>query len=140
MSELRERLMARIPDAWGKWVSCDSGWDWILEDLDSKISYIDPNYQIHQIKEKFGTLRFYCSSVKGSVADSIIMDLTRVAEELSAKTCERCGNSSAHSNTKLGFKIDSTVGLRVNGGWYQTLCKTCGDKEGFILDSDLEEF
>lgn len=36
------------------------GWVPIIEQLDKDISALDPDYQIMQVKEKFGTLRFYC--------------------------------------------------------------------------------
>lgn len=134
MSEIRKTLINRIPAEWGRYISCDSGWDWILEDLEIKISYIDPSYQIHQVKEKYGTLRFYCSSEKDPTANQIISDLTRIAEELSSKTCELCGNSSARSNKERGYQFDGTVALRYNGGCYKTLCKTCGDSNNFVLE------
>ncbi len=57
--ELLERLMARIPPGWGRWVDCGPGWYPILAELDEKLSDLIPRYEIHQIKEKYGTLRFY---------------------------------------------------------------------------------
>lgn len=37
------------------------GWMPIVDKLHEDIKALDPNYSISQIKEKFGTLRFYCS-------------------------------------------------------------------------------
>jgi hypothetical protein len=54
-----------------------------------------------QIKEKFGTLRFYC--VGGDDYTQGVLDL---AERMSGVTCERCG---APGETR-------------NGGWIRTLC------------------
>ena len=38
------------------------GWKNLIKELDSKMSAIDPDYTIEQIKEKFGGLRYYFSS------------------------------------------------------------------------------
>lgn len=54
-----------------------------------------------QVKEKFGTLRFYYSG-----GDSEVSGMVRMAETMSALTCETCG-SPGHTR---------------NGGWIRTLC------------------
>jgi hypothetical protein len=56
-----------------------------------------------QVKEKFGTLRFYYNG-----GDDFIDGLERMAESMSAVTCEECGNP----------------GTRTTGGWIRTLCET----------------
>lgn len=56
-----ERMLRRIPDGWGRWVRCDAGWYPLLVELDLEIAALLPEYEIHQMKEKFGTLRFYWS-------------------------------------------------------------------------------
>ena len=57
--ESLEKMLARIPNGWGKWIDCGPGWFPIITELDEKLSAMIPNYEIHQIKEKYGTLRFY---------------------------------------------------------------------------------
>lgn len=52
-------ILDRIPRGWGKWISLDAGWYPLIVDLNSKLAALDPDYEIHQVKEKFGTLRFY---------------------------------------------------------------------------------
>lgn len=54
-----------------------------------------------QVKEKFGTLRFYMSSETDSISNAILE-----AERRSAVTCEVCGES----------------GKLRGGGWVSTLC------------------
>ena len=54
-----EQVLRRIPDGWGRWISCDAGWYPIIVALDEQISSIAPGYEVHQVKEKYGTLRFY---------------------------------------------------------------------------------
>ena len=60
-----------------------------------------PQVTLDQIKEKFGTLRFYYTG-----GDDIIDGMVRMAESMSAVTCETCGN----------------LGQQRGGGWIRTLC------------------
>ena len=55
-----------------------------------------------QIKEKFGTLRFYYQG-----GDDYIRGLDSMAESMSARICEDCGKP----------------GKRTSGGWIRTLCE-----------------
>ena len=55
-------ILGRIPDGWGRWIGCGKGWYPIIVRLDAEISKLVPGYEIHQVKEKYGTLRFYCGS------------------------------------------------------------------------------
>lgn len=77
------------------------GWLSIISDLDAKLYKIHPDYRIAQIKEKFGTLRYYVDGVS-----HLGQELIRQAERLSAKTCEECGKP----------------GVLRRGGWLNTLC------------------
>lgn len=62
-----------------------------------------------QVKEKFGTLRFYVSA-----ADDHVRGLINMAEGMSARTCETCGNPGKIMNDK---------------GWVSTLCDPCRYKQ-----------
>jgi len=55
-----------------------------------------------QVKEKFGTLRFYCDG-----GDDAIQGMISLAESMSARLCEECGNRA------------QTRG----GSWIRTLCE-----------------
>lgn len=55
------RLMLRIPDGSGRWVNCQRGWYPIVVELDEQLAALFPRYELHQVKEKFGGLRFYWS-------------------------------------------------------------------------------
>jgi len=57
-----ERILRRIPDGWGRWVSVGPGWYGLVCELDADLAAIDPGYIVHQVKEKFGTLRYYFAS------------------------------------------------------------------------------
>lgn len=53
------RLLLRIPDGWGRWISCSSGWFALLARAERELANVCPTFTAHQIKEKFGTLRLY---------------------------------------------------------------------------------
>jgi hypothetical protein len=86
----------------------DQGWDKIIIDCHNKLKTIDPAYVIYQVKEKFGTLRFYFYSNSESKTD--MAKCVEEAEELSAVTCELCGNPGS---------------LDREAYWVKTLCPEC---------------
>ena len=72
---------------------CYPGWWLKIEKLDKQLTYLFPGYMIGQVKEKFGTLRFYADfpsedEVKLSIAHSLIT----AVESSSYSTCIECGN------------------------------------------------
>lgn len=72
---------------------------------------------LDQVKEKFGTLRFYYSG-----GDDVIDGMVRMAESMSAVTCEECGNP----------------GKQVGGGWITTLCKEHAEARGIYVGNDKD--
>lgn len=135
-SAVVDKLLSRIPEGWGKYISCNPGWWYILEELETKLNYLDPDYKINQVKEKFGALRFYYQSSKGGVVQDIMNDCVRAAERLSTSTCEMCGSSCVRTIPEK-VKWDSTVKLR-DGGWYKTLCNTCAKASDGRYPTDEE--
>jgi len=65
---------------------------------------IVPQVEAVQVKEKYGTLRFYTN-----VYDDRINSLTGFAESMSACTCEDCGSPGSPDP----------------GGWIKTRCDNC---------------
>ena len=69
---------------------CGNGWFDLLKECIEAIKEIDEreklDLQVHQIKEKYGTLRFYLNYYVNEVEEVI-----RKAEERSEVTCEHCG-------------------------------------------------
>lgn len=104
-------LLERIPDGWGRWIGCGPGWYPILTRIEQRLNELDPDYEVHQIKEKFGTLCFYW---EGDIpnGDAIVDE----AETESRRTCELCG-SPGH--------------LRSKAGWLKTLCNACAVAHGY---------
>lgn len=115
-----EAILRRIPDGWGRWVSVDAGWYPLMVATDRQLTRLDPRYRVHQIKEKFGTLRYYCQA-SGDDPDPELLDamdaITDAAERASATICERCGRPG--------------ILHRSRRGWVKTLCATCADHLGY---------
>lgn len=111
-------IMRRIPDGWGRWVSCSRGWYPILIQLDRDLAAIDPDYTVHQVKEKYASLRYYYrASESVTESDQQRMDaLVDEAEERCEATCEQCGEP--------GHRYSS------RHGWLRTLCAACAAAEG----------
>ncbi len=57
--EALRRLLLRIPDGWGRWISCSPGWFELLARAERELAALCPRFAVHQVKEKYGTLRLY---------------------------------------------------------------------------------
>ncbi len=88
-------LLSRIPDGWGRWISCDAGWYPLITELGTRLAELDPEYVLHQIKEKFGTLRFYAETELEGERRERFGSLIDEAEGRSAHICEQCGSGTA---------------------------------------------
>jgi hypothetical protein len=69
-----------------------------------------------QVKEKFGTLRFYYSG-----GDDYVRGLENMAESMSAVTCEECGSP----------------GVVRKGGWIRVLCDTHAEDREVLNYEDM---
>lgn len=108
-------IMMRIPDGWGRWIGCSRGWYPIIIELDQQLAAIDPDYELHQVKEKYAGLRvYYSTQVEG--AREQMEQLVDAAEERCESTCELCGGPGSRHVTPHG--------------WYRTLCEACATAEG----------
>lgn len=93
---------------WG--IATSDGWYWLIDKLCSHLQWdIDhnkyPQIEATQVKEKFGTLRFYTNGSNDAQEGMISF-----AEFLSGFICEKCGSTEDVSETR---------------GWIVTLCKKC---------------
>lgn len=131
-----ENIIRRIPKGWIPSVDCGDGWKGIINELDEMLSFIDPNYEVNQVKEKYGTLRYYYQSKYSYVSTQgkIMNALVERAEQLSSVTCEDCGKAR-YGRVE---NIDDTVRLR-QGAWWRTLCDTCATKHGYDLGVPEED-
>jgi len=94
---------------------------------------IQPHFQVQQVKEKFGGLRFYISP-----APQEIHDMIHIAEGRSYYICEMCGKSCLTSTPE-----DYKSFYRDELAWIQTLCDEClyekmGDNKDYISDWQKE--
>ncbi len=97
-----------VPSPWKPPVG--EGWHALireaLEKIDALVGGDAAKFRIGQIKEKFGSLRFYCFVDDESVADEVFS----IAEEIEARSatmCESCG---------------APAQIHSYGGWYGCLC------------------
>ena len=92
-----------INTGWGNLVDC------LFGAINSHIEYELKNNQTQivvapiQVKEKFGQLRFYYQGT----SDPVIEGMVKLAERLSTKTCDVCGQPGS---------------IRKDLGWIRTLC------------------
>lgn len=83
------------------------GWAPLLVALSNKLFYLGWDGRLLQVKEKFGTLRFYWENNIPDVLGAIADDCVSQAESRSAYICQTCGE---YAETR-------------GDGWYVTLCK-----------------
>lgn len=90
-----------------------NGWIPILDALAADLKAMGWNGNVQQIKEKFGTLRFYASpsGVPDDQCDAFYARIGQ-AEQASASVCEDCGAPGT---------TDSLPGR----SWLLTLCASC---------------
>lgn len=96
-----------MPDGWRKAFGeqmCEE----IREEL-VRVDYLD-KYRITQIKEKYGTLRWY----DFGCTERMLREIIPKYEHLSAKTCIKCGNPAT----------------KVSTGWISPYCDTCANEIG----------
>jgi hypothetical protein len=105
----RAKDMKETCMCWG--FECGDGWFQIINQLMGNIqNHIDwqnrekeivRQVTLDQVKEKFGTLRFYYTG-----GDDYIRGMVTMAESMSSVTCEECGKP----------------GTSTGGGWIKTVC------------------
>lgn len=107
---IRKDIESRTPKEWYG-LATPKGWDELVANTHRLLRYYFPSYQVHQIKEKFGTLCYYTNlSYENEWARAIIDG----AEAASAGICQNCGTD------------DDTVKTR-DVGPIATLCDPCGE-------------
>ena len=96
---------------------CGKGWypliDKLANDINNIVERDNIEFQVTQVKEKFGSLRFYYDG-----GNQDIQDLVSKAESDSYITCERCG----------------APGTLRKEGWYEVRCDECYNKSKIILE------
>jgi len=111
---------------WG--FECGDGWFNILDQLMGEIQHhidwknkkeaVVAQVTLDQVKEKFGTLRFYYTG-----GDDYIRGMITMAEAMSGVTCEECG----------------APGQRSGGGWITTLCEEHATERNIVYNTKGED-
>ena len=118
--EQKDNSMDRTCMCWG--IECGDGWYELIDDLCGTIQHYIDSVEFYrgggwvkpkqikavQVKEKFGTLRFYTD-----IRDERVEGMISVAEYRSSTTCERCGSRNNVTQSE---------------GWIVTLCNECHKK------------
>jgi|APCry1669193128_1035447.scaffolds.fasta_scaffold12548_6 hypothetical protein len=111
-------------------IAVGAGWANILVQLCQNIQHhldwknkdgeIVPQVVVQQVKEKFGSLRFYYQG-----GDEYVAGLVSMAESMSGVTCESCG----------------VPGETRRGGWIRVLCQSCENsrEEAKLLREGFEQ-
>lgn len=106
--ELDELLFQRYPLIFGErnlgmretamcWgICCNDGWFDLIDTLCERLQFWTdnngaPQIVASQVKQKYGELCFYTREIPSPVQDGMIL----MAEEMSLRICEQCGNSGA---------------------------------------------
>lgn len=146
-----ERIERRFADGWPKHIAAGRGWHPLLIELDDVLARLDPEYRVCQIKEKYGTLRWYlddrqsttldcCADLIGQLAsDAQWAEHEATPEHQAEDTANNLVEARGAITRELMEKVIARYEfisahicescgqpgtLRVFGGWYATRCAT----------------
>lgn len=111
-----EAISARIPPELGQAIECDEGWFALLAELNARLSHLDPDYLVTEVKEKFGTLRFMAETTRRDEIGVRFDGIIAAAEAASSFLCEACG---------------AIGGIAQKKSWWKTLCDEHAAADGF---------
>ncbi|MGW0455812.1 hypothetical protein [Gordonia sputi] len=111
-------IRARFLPGWYGSLDVGPGWYRLIVDLDRELGATDPDYQLAQVKEKFGGLRYYVELEPDRPRPGFD-ELIRAAERRSERTCEQCGSEGS---------------LTRRGSCVRTLCAADAAASGFVPD------
>lgn len=89
------------------------GWHQLIRDMEVDLNRLSPDYELMQVKEKFGGLRYYANFNTDENAREFL-ETIHAAEELSFEICEECGQPGE---------------VKPFHGWLKTLCTECRAKQ-----------
>lgn len=105
-------------------IECDKGWDKLLNSMLTEMKEVSKDnklqFEISQIKEKYGKLRCYTVSYSPEI-NTIIEKY----EALSARICEQCGNPGTIQE--------------LPGKWLKTLCEDCYGQRQNASDTQQDD-
>ena len=101
-----QQLAKKIKPPYYSTIEVDEGWYQLVLDCDKELSEIDPKYDLQQIKEKFGGLRYYFQPSDPTLREKMDAVVTKY-EEIASRTCEATGGPG--------------VLMKSVGSWFKTL-------------------
>ncbi len=98
----------------------DPNFEWVayVKREEREVPEIIDQVVVTQIKEKFGTLRFYYSG-----GDDYIRGLESMAASMTSRVCEECGSPGTTRSTE-------------KQRWVRVLCEKHATEQGYIEDED----
>jgi hypothetical protein len=109
MDDIGKKIMMlklKIKAPYLPYIEVDEGWYQLVLDCDKELSEIDPKYDLQQIKEKFGGLRYYFQPSDPALRDEMDAVVAKY-EEIASRTCEATGGPG--------------VLMKSVGSWFKTL-------------------
>lgn len=108
-------MLSKFDDKFPPHIYVGPGWIHIIAKLHNAVFFMSPNYELVQVKQKFGGLRYYVNlnldnNQNQTISADIINVLIRYAEIQASQTCEECGEPGE---------------LNKSNYWYRTVCKNC---------------
>lgn len=79
--------LLEIPNAWLE----------LVHDIDSIMSLVDPDYELFQVKDKFGQLRYYWQTEKPHAID-MLDKIASMGERAATTICAMCGEWATDKN------------------------------------------
>ena len=99
---------------------CGNGWFDLISEICEFVSKRTDKLRAAQVKEKFGSLRFYYD-IDGEINEDTLREINAFISSVETKshnTCEDCGTAltreTKYPQSKLGY-------------WIRNVCNTCGD-------------
>jgi hypothetical protein len=108
-----QQLAKKIKPPYYSTIEVDEGWYQLVLDCDKELSEIDPKYDLQQVKEKFGGLRYYFQPSDPTLRNKMDAVIAKY-EELASRTCEATGGPG--------------VLMKSVGNWYKTLSLDYAEK------------
>lgn len=155
----RKKSMQETCMCWG--IECPKGWWHILDQLCTVLEFHNMEFKdkygiaivADQVKEKFGTLRFYYT-VRNVDKDGVVVEAcaedTRVADEenrrrismdylelLADQVIEEAENLTENTCADCGVPLDRDNKVETKG-WIAYICKECDEKRKSRMESDGE--
>lgn len=106
ITEIRMSLREEFPEYDLPPLEMGDGWIGVVRRLLERCREANIVMSVHQVKEKFGGLRFYAAVLDDSSLD-VFYSIVREAEAEAETTCEKCGRPGS---------------LRSDRPWIRTLC------------------